>query len=235
MNRPFIDGPYKRKIKTVDELVEIIGVRPRKKKIIMCHGTFDVVHPGHVRHLMYAKEHGDILIASLTDDLNVGKANFRPYVPEDLRAMNLAALEMVDYVLIDREATPLKNLARLQPDFFAKGYEYVAEGMPARTVDEANILEAYGGEILFTPGDVVYSSSAIIERAPPNLAVEKLAILMEAENIGYGDLRVALVGFSGERVHVVGDTIVDSYTQCAMIGGMIKTPTFSVRYENVKN
>ena len=50
------NGDYRRKIKTIEELREIIGPRPRDKVVIMCHGTFDIVHPGHVRHLMYVRE-----------------------------------------------------------------------------------------------------------------------------------------------------------------------------------
>ena len=115
------------KIKTADEIAAAIGPRPRKKKVIMCHGTFDIVHPGHVRHLLYAKSKGDLLIASLTADAHIVKANFRPFVPQDLRAFNLAALEMVDFVIIDHDPTPIKNLCLIQPDYFAKGYEYTEQ------------------------------------------------------------------------------------------------------------
>ena len=69
----------------------------------MCHGVFDVVHPGHLRHLLYAKSKADILIASLTADAISPRAQYRPHVPQDLRALNLAALEIVDYVIIDPE------------------------------------------------------------------------------------------------------------------------------------
>ena len=71
---------------------------PRKRKVIMCHGVFDVVHPGHVRHLLYAKSKADILVASLTADAHISKGHYRPHVPQDLRAINLAAFEIVDYV-----------------------------------------------------------------------------------------------------------------------------------------
>ncbi len=219
------------KIKTVEELCAIIGPRPRKKKVIMCHGTFDVVHPGHVRHLLYAKTKGDILVASLTADEHIMKANLRPYVPEDLRAINLAALEVVDYVIVDHEPTPLKNLALIQPDYFAKGYEYSSSGVNPKTHEEMQVLESYGGEIIFTPGDIVYSSSALIELAPPNIATEKLMALMKAEDINFNDLNAALDKFKGVKVHVVGDTIVDSYSYCNMIGGMTKTPTMSVLFQ----
>src|SRR4051812_6208754 len=96
---------FSHKIKTAAQISEAIGPRPRNKKVIMCHGTFDVVHPGHIRHLMYAKTKAQVLIASLTADIHIMKGNLRPYVPEDLRAINLAALEMVDYVVVDPDAT----------------------------------------------------------------------------------------------------------------------------------
>lgn len=224
-------GLVGRKIKTVEQLCAIIGPRPRQKKVIMCHGTFDVVHPGHVRHLLYAKTKGDILVASLTADEHIEKANFRPYVPEDLRAINLAALEVVDYVIVDHEPTPLRNLGIIQPDYFAKGYEYYSSGINPKTQEEMQVLETYGGEVIFTPGDIVYSSSALIELAPPKIATEKLMALMEAEGISFKDLNGALDQFAGIEVHVVGDTIIDSYTYCNMIGGMTKTPTMSVLFQ----
>ena len=222
---------FAHKIKTAEQIREAIGSRPRKKKVIMCHGTFDVVHPGHVRHLLYAKTKADVVIASLTADEHIKKGNMRPYVPEDLRAVNLAALEMVDYVVVDRDPTPLNNLALIQPDYFAKGYEYTAGAVHPKTQEEINVLDGYGGEIIFTPGDIVYSSSALIELAPPSIAVEKLMTLMEAEGVTFKDLRDALGKLKGVHAHVVGDTIVDSYTYCSMIGGMTKTPTMSVRLE----
>lgn len=222
---------FSHKIKSAEEIREAIGQRPRKRKVIMCHGTFDVVHPGHVRHLLYAKTKADLVIASLTADEHIKKGNMRPYVPEDLRAVNLAALEMVDYVVVDHDPTPLRNLALIQPDYFAKGYEYTAGVVNPKTQEEINVLEGYGGEIIFTPGDIVYSSSALIELAPPSIGVEKLMTLMEAEGVTFNDLRDALAKLKGLRAHVVGDTIVDSYTYCSMIGGMTKTPTMSVRFE----
>jgi rfaE bifunctional protein kinase chain/domain/rfaE bifunctional protein nucleotidyltransferase chain/domain len=222
---------YRHKVKTPEELIEIIGPRPRTKKVIMCHGVFDIVHPGHLRHLLYAKSKGDILVVSITTDQHISKANVRPYVPEDLRAINLAAFEMVDFVVVDRNPTPLENLTRIKPDYFAKGYEYGAGAENPKTHEEVKALESYGGEVIFTPGDIVYSSSHIIENFPPNIAGDKLLALMDAEKVTFADLRKATEKMAGKRVHVVGDTIVDSYTYCSMIGGMTKTPTMSVRFE----
>jgi rfaE bifunctional protein kinase chain/domain len=223
---------FQRKIKTREELRTLLGPRPRARKVIMCHGTFDLVHPGHIRHLIYAKSKADVLVASLTTDQHNTKANYRPFVPETLRAMNLAALEVVDYVVIDENPTPIENLKFIQPDYFAKGYEYHKDGLHPKTAEELAALESYGGELLFTPGDIVYSSSRIIENEPPNLAADKLHALMEAESLTFDGLRASLEKFRGVKVHVVGDTIVDTYTYCTLIGGSTKTPTFSLKHEH---
>jgi rfaE bifunctional protein kinase chain/domain len=222
---------YRHKIKTAEELKRILGPYPRAKKVIMCHGVFDVVHPGHVRHLLYAKTKAEILVASITADIHISKGHHRPHVPQELRALNLAAFEVVDYVIVDTHATPLENLSLLQPDFFAKGYEYTSGGLPPKTQEEADTLRSYGGEMIFTPGDIVYSSTRLIDLAPPSIKSEKLLTVMDGEKLTFDALRAALDKLGEYTVHVVGDTIVDSYTQTAMIGGQTKTPTMSVLYE----
>ncbi len=225
------DALFERKIKTAAQLHDLIGPMPREQRVIMCHGTFDLVHPGHIRHLIYAKSKANVLIASLTSDAHIVKANHRPFVPQELRAMNLAALEVVDYVVIDPHPTPIENLRVIQPDYFAKGFEYGRGGIHPKTLEEKEVVESYGGELLFTPGDIVYSSSTIIENSPPNLAHHKLASLMDSEGITFDRLRRVVNSFGGTKVHVVGDTIVDSYTYCTLIGGNTKTPTFSMKFD----
>src|SRR5262249_15781362 len=171
------------------------------------------------------------LMASIPRARPITKGPHRPPVPQDLRAVNLAAFEAVDYVVIDKNAKPLENIRLIEPDYFAKGFEYTASGMPAKTAEEADVVQSYGGEIIFTPGDIVYSSSNLINLAPPAIKLEKLQIIMERNRLSFDKLRRTLDAMAGHRVHVVGDTIVDSYTHCAMIGGQTKTPTMSVLFE----
>ena len=225
---------FRHKIKTLAELVEAVGRRPRPKSVIMCHGVFDIVHPGHLRHLMYAKQKADILVASVTADTHILKADHRPYIPQELRAENLAALEMVDYVIVDPNPTPIEHIKVLQPDYFAKGYEYFAGGVPPKTQEEMSVLEAYGGEIVFTPGDVVYSSSKLIELEAPKIAIDKLLSVMDSEGVGFADLHKALKTLETVRVHVVGDTIVDGYSDCTLLGAAAKIPAFSVKLEQTE-
>ena len=222
---------YEYKIKSTNELKKIMSIS-KKEKFILCHGVFDVVHPGHVRHLAYAKTKADKLIVSITSDKHITKGTYRPHIPEKLRALNLAAFEMVDYVLIDTNAKPLQNIKILKPSFFAKGFEYTSNGLPIATQEEANVVKSYGGNIIFTPGDVVYSSSKILEGSLPEVGNEKLLLLMQQNKITFKYLKDIVSKFKKYSVHVVGDTIVDTYTRTNLIGGQTKTPTFSVHYIN---
>jgi rfaE bifunctional protein kinase chain/domain/rfaE bifunctional protein nucleotidyltransferase chain/domain len=221
---------YNYKIKDLSQIKESVGSFPRKRRLVMCHGCFDVVHPGHVHHLAYAKNKGDLLLVSVTSDRHIQKGKDRPHVPEHLRALNLAALEMVDLVIIDDHQTPLSHLQDIQPDFFAKGFEYVKGSIPVKTEEEMEVLQSYGGEMLFTPGDVVYSSTHLIETAKPEIKIERFLSLMSSCGITFEDLKNEVSKFSGLRVHVIGDTIVDTYTYSTVIGSKGKTPTLSVKY-----
>ncbi len=223
---------YSDKIKTPEELRKILGGLPRLNRVIMCHGVFDIVHPGHIRHFLFAKSKAPVLIASLTSDIHINKGQYRPHIPQDLRAINLAALDFVDFVVIDENETPIENIKIIQPDLFAKGFEYSPDqkALP-KTQEEIDAVRSYGGDVIFTPGDFVLSSSKFIQSAPPNLKYEKLLMLMQRAQVTFQDLRSTLNSFSKLNVHVVGDLIVDSYTKCSLIGGQTKTPTLSVRKE----
>jgi len=223
---------YFRKIVKINKLSSILKKLSKKQKTILCHGNFDVVHPGHIRHLNYAKSKADILVVSITSDANIKKGNYRPFVPENLRAQSLAAFEMVDYVMIDRNEKPLSSLKILQPDYFAKGFEYNSGSLPEATKEEAEVVEGYGGEMIFTPGDIVYSSTQLLNLSQPKIDNFKLINLMKANKISFQNLKKNLKNLKNSTVHVIGDTIVDTYTNTNLIGGNTKTPTPSLHFLN---
>ena len=220
---------YKYKILDRSALKKVIE-KNSKKTFVMCHGVFDIVHPGHLRHLANAKSKADFLIVSITTDRHIKKGTYRPHIPEKLRALNLSALDMVDYVIIDSDATPINNIKYLKPNFFAKGFEYQRPSFQTATYKEAQVVKSYGGKVLFTPGDVVYSSSKILEKNLPNLKYEKLINLFKINDITFNEIYELLKKIKNVRVHVVGDMIVDTYTYGDFIGGQTKTPTFSIKY-----
>lgn len=218
---------HRAKIVSVSDLIQAVGARPRERPVVMCHGVFDVVHPGHLRHLLYAKRQASILVCSVTADQYIDKGAYRPHVPQDLRAANLSMLDIVDYVVVCPDPSPQKLLEAVQPDFYAKGFEYAAR--TSGPISEVAIVESYGGQVLFTPGDIVYSSSALINASVPDLRWEKLELLMRRASFSLDDLRAIVMDLGDQHVHVVGDTIVDSLIYCEMIGANAKTPTISVR------
>jgi len=224
---------YKDKIKSVPELLELLGHHPRLQgqSVIMCHGVFDIVHPGHIQHLLYAKGKANILVASLTADIHITKGPYRPHVPQEMRALNLAAFDFVDYVVIDYDALPIENINQLKPDFYAKGFEYSDAVRTEKQIKEADTVEAYGGTVIYTPGDVVYSSSELLTHHEPDLGLGKLQLVMDRFGLKFSALYEALDLMSELSIHVVGDTIVDSYTHCSMIGGQTKTPTISALFQ----
>ena len=197
----------------------------------MCHGNFDLVHPGHIRHLLYAKSKADILIASCTADKSIKKNKSTPVIPEKLRAKNLASLEMVDFVVIDENETPIKNINIIKPDFYIKGYEYLSMKNP-KTLDEKKAVGKYGGKIIFSPGDVIFSSTYLKDTNSVKLPLDRMKDIMNSENFNLKTLDNTIEKFKKIKVHVIGDTIIDAYNDCILLGQTNKTPTFSIKKTN---
>ncbi len=139
------------------------GWRESGQKVVWTNGCFDLLHAGHVRSLRDAKALGDILVVGLNSDVSVrgNKGDARPIVNQDDRAEVIAALDMVDYVTIFDEPTPIEALGRLRPDIHCKGAEY-ADG--SRPFLERDTVEAYGGQIRFLPFHPGRSTTDLIQR-----------------------------------------------------------------------
>ena len=228
---------YKFKTKKIIKLIDVDKIFKKikkTKKIVHCHGVFDLVHPGHLRHFSFCKSKADILVVSLTADKFIRKGLYRPFVPEQLRATNLAALEIVDYVIIDNFKHPYNLIKKLKPDFFAKGLEYVKNKNPL-TADEKLTVEKSGGKMLFSPGDIIYSSSKIIDKTPPSITLEKLKLYLNYTKQSLSNLKDILPSMKNIKVHIVGDLIVDTVTSCNVIGGFHKTPTISAKINTNSN
>jgi rfaE bifunctional protein nucleotidyltransferase chain/domain len=218
------------KILSLPELLQVRAeCRERGLVVVQCHGCFDIVHPGHLRYLRFAKEQGDRLIVSVSGDEVVGKGPARPYVGEKLRAENLAAFEFVDYVTIDRHTWAGPILDALRPDVYVKGREYATSADP-RFRDEKALVEGYGGSVIFSSGDVVYSSSYILERFRDRYGLEqqRIAAFCERHGITRERLHRTLSSFAGRRVLVVGDPILDWYLYCEAPTLAAESPVLSV-------
>jgi len=150
------------KLKQTDELREIVRQAKRNgRKVVFTNGCFDILHRGHLEILRGAKSYGDILIVALNTDRSVRsiKGPSRPVVAESDRAELIAALEMVDYVILFDELEPTGLIAELEPDVLVKGGDYGID-----RVVGADVVRRYGGEVAVVPFVQGFSTSAIIER-----------------------------------------------------------------------
>jgi len=200
----------------------------KNQKFVLCHGVFDLVHPGHLRQFVYAKKFAPILVVSVTSDNFIFKDNLRPYVNQELRCLNLAHYEIVDYVIVDNNPKPLKLIQKIKPKYFIKGYEY-QKLENKNTKEEKKILNKIKCKFIFSPGDVVFSSSNFIKSLKPNIKFEKLFTLLRSEKLKIKDLKETVKKFSQLKVSILGDTIVDKYSSAVVVGGMHKSPTISVK------
>ena len=131
------------------------------KKIVFTNGCFDLLHPGHIRSLEYARSLGDSLIVAINSDASVRqlKGEGRPAIPERERAEILAALECVDAVLIFDDLTPQRVIAALLPDVLVKGGDWPGDQIIGREE-----VEAAGGRVVSAPVVPGYSTTEILKK-----------------------------------------------------------------------
>ncbi len=129
--------------------------------MVFTNGCFDLLHPGHVSYLQAARSLGDALVVGLNSDASVGriKGLLRPIVPEEDRAIMLAALEFVDAVVVFDEDTPERLMRELKPAVYVKGGDYRIEDLP-----EAEAAAQIGAEVRILPFKPGYSTTALIEK-----------------------------------------------------------------------
>jgi rfaE bifunctional protein nucleotidyltransferase chain/domain len=152
------------KERTLDALIALRASWSRDgKTVVWTNGCFDLLHVGHIRSFRDAKALGDILIVGINSDASVRsiKGEPRPLVPQSDRAELIGALEMVDYVMIFDEPSPVAALSRLQPDIHCKGAEYADGGRP---MPEREVVLRYGGQIRFLPVHPGRSTTELVDR-----------------------------------------------------------------------
>ena len=212
----------------------IKSIRARRKTpvIVLCHGCFDIVHPGHIRHLRFAKEQGGMLVVSITPDVCIQKGSSRPFMPQDLRAENLAALEIIDAVTIAPAETGVEIIEALEPDIYVKGNEYALSKDP-RFLKEKELVEKLGGRVAYSSGDVVFSSSELIRDHQVDAAENvKLVYLCNRYEVKRKKLDEIFNSAREKKFLIVGEAILDEYKYCEGLGIAQETPVLSISLKN---
>ncbi len=222
-----------KKIVFLDRLVEILKpFRKKHKTTVHCHGVFDLMHPGHINHLKAAKNLGDILIVTVTPDEFVNKGPGRPVYNQKIRMESLASLSCVDFVALNKWPEAHQTIRFLHPDVFVKGQEYEAaiKDPNSLTSLEKEAVKSYGGRICFTTRPFLSSSALLnsyfsvfseetkewLNKFKSRYSLEKIsAYLKRVENL---------------KILLIGDTIIDEYIYCDLIGRSLKESIPRVKY-----
>jgi rfaE bifunctional protein nucleotidyltransferase chain/domain len=209
------------KIRTLEDLAsEAEKCRREGLRIVLAHGTFDLLHLGHVRYFEEARQQGDVLLVTITADNFVNKGPSRPYFQHELRAEMVGALSCVDGVAINQAPTAVNVIEAIKPDVYVKGPDYkdASSDITGKIIDEQSAVEAYGGRIHFTD-NITFSSSTLINRylEVPN---DELRTYLDSARQRDFDRRIPklLDQIANMKVLLVGETIIDEYTYVSPLG-----------------
>jgi cytidyltransferase-like protein len=204
----------------------------QRKRIVQCHGTFDLVHPGHVIHFEEAKKLGDVLVVTITAALHVNKGPGRPFFNDALRAKALAALEVVDYVVVIPHPAAVEAIELVRPHVYCKGLEYQdsANDVTGNIHDDVTTVRKLGGKVHYV-GSVVFSSTRLLNNYFDTHEPEVKEFCRNlAKRFGPADLRRIVEKFSRLRILVVGEVIFDRYSTVDVQGLTSKNRILSARH-----
>jgi rfaE bifunctional protein kinase chain/domain/rfaE bifunctional protein nucleotidyltransferase chain/domain len=212
------------KIKNIEEIKKILN--RNKKKVVLCHGTFDLLHLGHINHLSEAKNFGDILVVSLTSDKFVNKGPGRPFFTSRQRAEALSALKQVDYVTINKDFTSTKIIRFLKPNIYCKGPDYKdnKKDTTGEIKNEILATKSIRGKIIYTTGST-FSSSKLINSFSDNISKsQKTSINKINIEYSFSKIKYLIDKLKNLKVLVIGETIIDEYNFCEALGKSGKDP-----------
>jgi rfaE bifunctional protein kinase chain/domain len=202
------------------EIKEIRKKVESGKRIVLVSGNFNTIHPGHLRLLRFAAECGDFLVVTISNDFGDGVM-----VPADLRIQGIKSLSFVDYAFILNSSMD-QFIRKLRPDIIVKGKEHELQINP-----EQNAIESYGGKLIFSSGEMRFSSIDLLKKEMTEANVENINKPLDFINRHRFDLinlREITKKFKGINVTVIGDLIVDEYISCDALGMSQEDPTLVV-------
>ena len=223
------------KIHTLNKLSEILKTEKKNsKKIVLCHGVFDLLHVGHIKHLEKAKKLGDKLVVTITSDKFVNKGPGRPVFNQTLRSEAIAAIESVDYVAINDSQTAINPIKVLKPNIYCKGKDYknFSDDLTGEIKNEIKELKKNNGKIFFTE-EFTFSSSRLINRSTDFYSTAQKKYLDKIrKKINFKKIKKSIENFKKLKILTIGETIIDKYNFCEAIGKSGKEPILVLKESN---
>ena len=129
---------------------------------VLCHGCFDLLHPGHINHFEKAAALGSRLVVSITSDKWVNKGPGRPIFPEHQRMLVIRGIRVVDAVILSDAENCVGVILKVKPHIFCKGPDYSRGDKTGNLDKERTAVESYGGRLAIIDNDIIYSSTEIL-------------------------------------------------------------------------
>jgi len=204
-----------------------------KKKIVLCHGVFDLLHIGHINYFHAAKKIGDVLVVSVTDDGHVNKGPGRPAFKIQNRINFLKEINCIDYICVSRFPTSEKIIKNLQPDFYCKGPDYLGAQKIKKDFNlkkEIQALKSIKGKFRIVNEEVFSSSKFINQNQLQNFNPEckKFIDLIRGE-LNSKQVLENVNKIKNKKVLIIGETIIDNYITTESIGKSGKEPVMVVK------
>jgi rfaE bifunctional protein kinase chain/domain len=203
------------------------------KRMVVCYGHFNVIHPGHMRYLKYARGLGDGLIVLLQADADLNDSGDGNYYPEDERAEGVSLLHIVDYVVILKKGDLDYFIKTVKPQILVLGSEHERENDRDQKINSAiELLKGQNGKVVFHAGETHYANTDLLHADIDDLELEKITLFKKVcrhQDIGLETLEGRLKKIENVNLLVVGDTIVDQYVACDAIGMSAEAPVLVVR------
>lgn len=224
-----------KKILSTKTLAKTISkLKAKGKKVVLCHGVFDLLHIGHINYFKEAKNLGDVLVATVTQDRYVNKGPNRPIFSLNTRMESIAALKDIDYVAPNIFPNAVQLIKMLKPDVYCKGKDYknYSSDITGQIQKEASAVKSVGGKIIHTKTEI-FSSSKIINETNLNMTEEQKIFLnrIKKRKEFNTDNKILSImnSFSNLKVLIIGETIIDEYIFCEALGKSGKEPVLVLR------
>ncbi len=221
----------KQKIFSIEKLQKVVLKEKLKgKTIVLCHGVFDLLHIGHIKHFKEAKSLGDLLIVTLTPDIYVNKGPNRPAFKEKLRVEAIAALDIVDYVAINSTPTAVNVIQKIKPNIYCKGPDYKdhKNDISGQIKSEIKAVKKINGKIIYTK-DITFSSSKLLNLSEDHTNLHKQLLKKIKTNYTFSKIKKLIENFNKIKVLIIGETIIDQYVFCEALGKSGKEPVLVLR------
>ena len=218
-------------ISSVEQIKQLSSMI-QSETTVLCCGHFNIIHPGHMRFIQYARSLGSVLCVAIHSDdyLKQQKSHWQPF-PQYERANGVAALSDVDYVIILDEIDLSELFALIKADIFVMGHEF-EHNQNEQVKHWIHAAKALGTQVIFHSGSVHYASTDFLDEqfnAICTQNIEEYKHSCKRQGLDFSQLIAQCSRFSGTRLLVIGDTIVDQFIACDPIGMSSEAPVLALK------